>query len=450
MATQNLRIKNGLSVGDIVIDATNNTIIGLSTSAPSADGDVVTKAYADSGSQVMTNKTLTSPVLDGSLSGTAFLDEDDMNSNSATAVASQQSIKAYVDNGLSSLSSTSISDGNSSVVVADTGTGTITVTADGGSVATFAAAATTITASGAINLTAGTDVVIPANVGITFGSGEKIEGDNTNLTITSGNDIALNAVGDVTVANNMIITGNLNVQGTETIFNTQDLTVEDSIISTNANISSSANMPRFSGLHIHRGSGSTLTELDPYMLWDDQYDVSGGSGLGGTFTFLGSVHNEGSETPNTDFTLADLRCNIIEATATAAQYADIAERFAADAPITPGAVVMLGGSAEITETEEELSDRVFGVISTQPAYMMNNKAGNNDTHPFVAMTGRTPVRVTGTVNKGDRLVSSSIRGTARAASAGETINPFHVIGRALEDKFDNGIGLVNCVVRTNN
>ena len=66
------------------------------------------------------------------------------------------------------------------------------------------------------------------------------------------------------------------------------------------------------------------------------------------------------------------------------------------------------------------------------------------------MTGRTPVRVQGEVAKGQRLVSSSVKGTARAVADSETINPFHVIGRALEAKTDAGIGLVNCVVRTNN
>ena len=111
---------------------------------------------------------------------------------------------------------------------------------------------------------------------------------------------------------------------------------------------------------------------------------------------------------------------------------------------------MSGGAQEITETAEELSEKVFGVVSTQPAYMMNSGAGNNDSHPFVAMTGRTPVRVTGTVNKGDRLVSSSVKGTARAAQTGESINPFHVIGRALESKSDAGIGLVNCFVQAKN
>ena len=81
---------------------------------------------------------------------------------------------------------------------------------------------------------------------------------------------------------------------------------------------------------------------------------------------------------------------------------------------------------------------------------MNAAAGNNDSHPYVAMTGRTPVRVSGAVTKGQRLVTSSIKGCARAVAHGESINPFHVIGRALESKTDAGIGLVNCVVRTNN
>ena len=115
-----------------------------------------------------------------------------------------------------------------------------------------------------------------------------------------------------------------------------------------------------------------------------------------------------------------------------------------------GAVVEIGGGEEITEATTELSENVFGVISKQPAYAMNAGAGNNDSHPFVAMTGRTPVRVTGAVTKGQRLVSSSVKGTARAVATGETISPFNVIGRALENKTDASIGLVNCAVRTNN
>ena len=115
-----------------------------------------------------------------------------------------------------------------------------------------------------------------------------------------------------------------------------------------------------------------------------------------------------------------------------------------------GAVVSVGGEAEITETTSELSDNVFGVVSKMPAFSMNNAAGNSDSHPYVAMTGRCPVRVSGTVSKGQRLVSSTVKGTARAVATGESFSPFHVIGRALESKTDDGIGFVNCVVRTNN
>ena len=124
--------------------------------------------------------------------------------------------------------------------------------------------------------------------------------------------------------------------------------------------------------------------------------------------------------------------NTIFATATTALYADVAERFAADEVYTPGTVVELGGSAEITMVKTDASNNVFGVISTRPAFTMNGGAGENDTHPPVAMTGRVPVRVTGAVHKGDRLISAG-DGIARSARP-EEATAFNVIGRALADK----------------
>jgi hypothetical protein len=127
-----------------------------------------------------------------------------------------------------------------------------------------------------------------------------------------------------------------------------------------------------------------------------------------------------------------------------ANYADLAERFAADAELSPGTVVELGGSAEITQVNSDLSENVFGVISTRAAYMMNGAAGTNATHPPVAMTGRVPVRTIGQVNKGDRLVSAG-NGLARAAKSGEA-TAFNVIGRALRDKVDENEGTVEAIV----
>lgn len=127
-----------------------------------------------------------------------------------------------------------------------------------------------------------------------------------------------------------------------------------------------------------------------------------------------------------------------------ANYADLAERFESDTELAPGTVVELGGSAEITKVVGELSENVFGVISTRAAYMMNARAGTNATHPPVAMTGRVPVRIIGQVRKGERLVSAG-NGMARAATLGEA-TAFNVIGRALKDKMDSGEGTVEAIV----
>lgn len=127
-----------------------------------------------------------------------------------------------------------------------------------------------------------------------------------------------------------------------------------------------------------------------------------------------------------------------------ANYADVAERFEADEMLEHGTVVELGGSKEITKVTSDLSDKVFGVISTKAAYLMNSGAGNDATHPPVAMTGRVPVKVVGVVNKGDRLVSAG-NGCARAAKPGEA-TAFNTIGRSLTNKLDLAEGTVEAIV----
>ena len=139
--------------------------------------------------------------------------------------------------------------------------------------------------------------------------------------------------------------------------------------------------------------------------------------------------------------------NTVFATATTALYADVAERFHADETYQPGTVVELGGPNEITISQSDLSENVFGVISTRAAYLMNAGAGTDATHPPVAMTGRVPVRVIGTVRKGDRLVSAGA-GLARAARR-EEITAYNVIGRALRDKTTTEEGTVEAIVTIN-
>ena len=168
----------------------------------------------------------------------------------------------------------------------------------------------------------------------------------------------------------------------------------------------------------------------------------------GTAFFLGNVSTIGIEKTGTNaignIGSSSNYFNRVFATATTALYADVAERFAADELLEPGTVVELGGVNEITRSTEDLSENVFGVISTSPAYTMNGGAGEDDTHPAVAMTGRVPVKCVGLVRKGDRLVSAG-QGVARAARPGEA-TAFNVIGRSLENKHTPELGTIEAIV----
>ena len=159
----------------------------------------------------------------------------------------------------------------------------------------------------------------------------------------------------------------------------------------------------------------------------------------------------GSTLLNTQFTNIKQGINLNESgnyvfsgTATSALYADLAERYHSDAVYEEGTVVKIGGINEITQCDKEYCEDVFGVISKNPAFAMNSGAGDDGTHPFVALAGRIPVKVIGPVAKGDRLVTSDVPGYAAAGNAG--LNWQYVIGRALEDKKGDGPGMIEMVV----
>ena len=225
MTTRNFRVNNGLEVGDITISASANTITGLATAAPSGDGDVANKKYVDDKANIT--------VL------------------------------------------------NTSVAVADTGSnGTITNTADGGAVLSQTAATTTVTASGAINLTAGTDVVVPANVGVTFGTGEKIEGDNTDLTVTSGAKINLAATSDVHVPQNVGIVFDAN--GSEKIESDDtDLTVTSG---------AKINLTATSDVHIPQNIGLVFDANGSEKIESNDTDLTINSGAKINLTATSDVH----------------------------------------------------------------------------------------------------------------------------------------------------------------
>jgi hypothetical protein len=125
--------------------------------------------------------------------------------------------------------------------------------------------------------------------------------------------------------------------------------------------------------------------------------------------------------------------------ATTAAYADLAENYVADAAYEFGTVLEFGGEYEVTLGTDETT-RVAGVVSQNPAYLMNSDCTGKYVTP-IALQGRVPCRVKGTVRKGDMLVSAGT-GVAKAC---QTPQMGSVIGKALED-FNGNEGIIEVVV----
>jgi hypothetical protein len=132
-----------------------------------------------------------------------------------------------------------------------------------------------------------------------------------------------------------------------------------------------------------------------------------------------------------------LTANIFNGTATTARYADLAEKYLADAEYEVGTVVSIGGEAEVTASTA--GDRAVGVVSANPAYMMNSELEGGT---YVALKGRVPCSVIGAVRKGQRLVAAE-NGCARVA---ESHQHSDVFGIALESSDEIGVKKIEVLV----
>ena len=316
----------------------------------------------------------------------------------------------------------------------DTSTGTLGLLVDGttltlgaGSDVTFTMASDDLTIA---QTTQDKDIIFTVNDG----------GDTVTLMTLDGSTgrLELPSVGDIRVK------GNLTVDGEQVINNTTTLSVEDNIIELNRNVSSNSGMPNFTGLKVNRGETSSATEQDLYWVWDETFADDGTTIFGNAGGAWTAFKSGGGDDELSAATLVDIRANIVHATSTSAQYADLAERYAADTEMEPGDVVILGGNEEVTKCIKELDDAVFGVVSDSPAFLMNAQAGNNESHPMIALKGRVYVKIKGPGKAGDRIVSAG-NGDARVASMAECTH-FNVLGRLINDKYSDNTALTECVI----
>jgi hypothetical protein len=253
-----------------------------------------------------------------------------------------------------------------------------------------------------------------------------VSGQGANAFMLTGNNTS--TIGTLSVLNNTGLYVGTNSDFNATVTGTA-VTLRNQTTNGNLNFSVNINGTPTNAIQIN---GSTGVVSIPNLTFSAFGNISVGNIINANGNGVGNIGG-----PTGFF-------NTVFAKSTSAQYADVAERFAIDVTMPPGTVVEIGGPAEITRSTVELSDKVFGVISSQAAYLMNSGAGDDITHPPIAMTGRVPVRTIGRVNKGDRLVSAG-NGLARSAQTGEATWS-NTIGRALENKLDTAEGLIEAIV----
>ena len=237
---------------------------------------------------------------------------------------------------------------------------------------------------------------------VTFPS--ELANGNSNIMINANSNITVSAAGTANV-----------------------LTVASTGITIAGNINFNGNLIDSGALIVQTGSNGNLT-LSP-------------NGTGVIITTANIL-------PNANATLSlgstSLRYANVFGVSSSALYADLAEKYWADDNYSAGTVVIFGGTQEITTTSISHDTRVAGVISTAPAYLMNDIDCEGIWLP-VALTGRVPTRVRGPVAKGDLVVASDQSGIAIKIDQ-HLYNPGCVIGKSLEVIDDDSINIIEVVI----
>ena len=449
-----LPLAGGTMSGAINMGSSNITNVA----DPGSAQDAATKTYVD------TADALKLALAGGTMSGAIAMGSQKITGLGSPTNNGDAANKAYVDGEVSSLTTTlTVGDGSA--------TDTLTVGSD---TLVFAGTATEVT-------TAVTD--------------------NT-VTIGLPNDVTV--TGDLSAGGDLVVTGNLTINGTTTTLNTATLTVDDALIglqnglganpntndlglimergTTGANaafifdesedkfvVGTTTNTAADTGNITMDISGASASTLQLHTL--EATSVAGTLSTAaqtnitsvGTLTSLTATGTIAADTFTTDgLTIVDnnittsrsnddinldpngtgkvqvvgnIAATEFQGLATSAQYADLAEIYASDAEYPPGTVVTVGGDAEVTRASP---DAVYlaGVISTAPAYLMNSAADGE----AVALVGRVPVRVVGSINKGEAVFATH---NGKASSNGQ--GP--IVGIALETNSDLGEKSVECLLK---
>ena len=270
------------------------------------------------------------------------------------------------------------------------------------------------------------DGVTEANIAVGNIDVTSIQSGTSSISITAPNGNAvLNAAGNNTViatSTGANITGYVNATGNLTAGNVSATNI--------AGIIATPSQTNITGVGT-LGSLSVTGTVTAGNLTVGTGTITGGNIVNSNGNGIGNIGS------------SSVYFNTVFAKATSAQYADLAEKYEADAEYAPGTVLAFGGNKEVTLSTEAGSTRVAGVVSTNPSYIMN--AGLTAEHvAMVALQGRVPCRVIGPVAKGDMMVAAG-NGAARVDNAARAGS---IIGKALEN-FDGAEGTIEVVIGRN-
>lgn len=257
---------------------------------------------------------------------------------------------------------------------------------------------------------------------------------------TSATTGALVVTGGVGVGGNIFANGIVDITSTRASTSTSTgALVVDGGAGIAGNVHS-ANLTATFGLYgtVRTAAQTTITSVGTLTSLAVSGTITVNSGAAATAIINGAttgVGNIGSST---------VAFNTVFAKASSAQYADLAEVYTSDLNYIPGTVVVFGGTSEVTVSLISHDPAVAGVVSTNPAYLMNDAVEG----AAVALQGRVPCRVLGPVSKGDRVVASDVRGVAERLDMSK-YQPGCIIGKALDSVPDGEIATIEVVVGRN-
>jgi hypothetical protein len=292
--------------------------------------------------------------------------------------------------------------------------GTITMKDTGGQIGFFGADGTTPATIDSASVDTTTIASGTSNMAV-VASGGNIRANVGGTTIATIYSTGVQIDGDLTVTGNATLSGN--ILGDRIQNGTTTIDIQSANANANISVNGTTNVAVFAS------TGAYVTGVVS----------ASGTVTGGNIATAGSITGASVSVSGT------VTGTSFVGIATSAKYADLAEKYTADAEYAPGTVVSFGGDAEVTASTDA-DTRVAGVVSTNPAFTMNNELVANHV-VTVAFTGRVPCRVTGTVRKGDLMVSAG-NGLARAEA-----NPAAgtIIGKALANH-DGAEGTIEVVV----